>query len=124
MAHAEAQPLRRRIGQASQPRFLFDRPVQVAFDRLANGTSLGGRLAELADRSVLLAASGQLAAALALIELDGVARRITILPPDVDPDHLAALRATAEADAVVVDAGTARHPALDLPLRVAVSPDI
>ncbi len=44
--------------------------------------------------------------ALALIELDGVARRLTILPPDADPDHFAALIAGAEIDAVVIDRGS------------------
>jgi hypothetical protein len=42
---------------------------------LAHGSSLGGRLEELRDRTVILAARNQLTAALAMIELDGVARR-------------------------------------------------
>ena len=37
------------------------------------------------------ATGGQLTTALALIELDGIARRLAILPPDADPDHFADL---------------------------------
>ena len=70
---------------------------------LAHGTSLDGGLADLAGRSVLIATSSQLTSALALIELDGVARRITILPPDVDRAHLDALIADAGIDAAVID---------------------
>ena len=49
-----------------------------------------GRYRELSGRSVLLAASGQLQSALAMIELDGVARRMLLCPPDLDPDHIEA----------------------------------
>jgi len=122
MARAEARALRHRIANASS--FFFDRSAEVAIGHLAGGTSLDGKLAQLAGRSVLLAASGQLGAAPALVELDGVARRVVILPPDVDPAHLAELAATAETDAVVVDVATPPHAAFDLPLRVEVTPVI
>ena len=48
---------------------------------LLSGTSLDGRVAELAGRSVLIATRDQFAAALALIELDGIARRADPLHP-------------------------------------------
>ena len=57
----------------------------------------------MAGKSVLVATGSQLTTALALIELDGVARRLAILPPDADPDHFAAIVAGADIDAVVVD---------------------
>ena len=84
---------------------------------LAHGTSLGGSLPALAGRSVLLATASQLTSALALIELEGVARRIVILPPDADPAHLATVIAAAGIDAAVIDAGTPAHPSLDALLR-------
>jgi len=68
---------------------------------LARGTSLGGRLPELRDRSVLIATGDQLTSALALIELDGVARRLILCPPDLAPEHLPSVIADAEADALV-----------------------
>jgi acyl-coenzyme A synthetase/AMP-(fatty) acid ligase len=52
---------------------------------------------------VLLATSSQLAAAAALVELDGVARRIVLLPPGVGPEHLDHVKQTAEIDCVVSD---------------------
>ena len=94
MARAEAQSLRASIGGSAE-QFLFDRNARARYGDLANGTSLGGRLDELAGKSVLVAAGSQLTTALALIELDGLARRLAILPPDADPDHFAAIIAGA-----------------------------
>jgi acyl-coenzyme A synthetase/AMP-(fatty) acid ligase len=102
----------------------FDRAATARYGDLIGGTSLGGRRGELAGRSVLLASASQLTAALALIELDGCARRIVILPPDVPSEYLAPLIATAEIDAVVIDADTPHHAALDLSLRVVCTPTI
>src|SRR6185295_4065597 len=67
------------------------------------GTSLGGRATELAGRSVLIATRDQYAAALALIELDGIARRLVVCTPDLSPEHLAAVVARADVDAIISD---------------------
>ncbi len=106
MACAEARSLRSFIAETAAERFFFDAAGRIRLADLRHSTSLGGRLAALADKSILIATGGQLSAALALIELDGVARRLTILPPDADPDHFATLAARAEADAVVLDAAS------------------
>jgi acyl-CoA synthetase (AMP-forming)/AMP-acid ligase II len=124
MVRGNAPLLKDRIADAGPERFFWDRAARLCVNHLARATSLGGRLAELAGRSVVVATSSQLTSALALIELDGVARRITILPPDTAADHLGALLACAEVDAVVVDAGTLDHAALDLPLRAVCAPAI
>jgi acyl-CoA synthetase (AMP-forming)/AMP-acid ligase II len=42
--------------------------------------------------------------ALALIELDGVARRMVLCTPDLTPEQLAGVAATAQADAIVLEA--------------------
>jgi acyl-coenzyme A synthetase/AMP-(fatty) acid ligase len=118
MACTEGLTLRQSIGGGSAERFFFDRNARARYSDLAVGTSLHGRLAELAGKSVLLATGSQLTAALALIELDGVVRRITILPPDANPDHLAAIMAGAEVDAVVVDREAADNAAFDSALRI------
>jgi acyl-coenzyme A synthetase/AMP-(fatty) acid ligase len=76
----------------------------IALGDLAHGSSLGGQLETLSERCVLLVAGSQLAAALALIELDGVARRIVLCTPDLAAEHLPYVVATAGADAVVSDA--------------------
>jgi len=118
MAGVEAPSLRRTVANAGAQAFLWDRAASVRFANLAEGTSLRGRLAELAGRSVLLATASQLTTALALIELDGVARRLVILPPDAEPEHLTAIAAAAGVDAVVTDEGSDPGAALDLPICV------
>lgn len=124
MVRSNAPSLRGRIAGAAPERFFWDRAARLCVNHLTRGTSFGGRLAELAGRSVVVATSGQLTSALALIELDGVARRLTILPPDTAADYLGALIACAEADAIVIDEGTPSHAALDLPVRVVCTPAI
>jgi acyl-coenzyme A synthetase/AMP-(fatty) acid ligase len=122
-AYTEGQTLRRYATQATEARYLFDRAAQVRVADLARGTSLRDGLAKLAGRSVLIATSSQLTSALALIELDGVARRITILPPDVDRAHLGALIADAESDAVVID-DVVQRASYDLPVCAICSSNI
>lgn len=52
-------------------------------------------------RSVLLAVSTQIEAARALVLLDGLARRIVLLPPDVKSEHLGAIVRDAAVDIVL-----------------------
>jgi acyl-coenzyme A synthetase/AMP-(fatty) acid ligase len=67
-------------------------------------TAMGRALdADLSGRNVLLRTSDQLLAALGLIELDGVAARIVITPPDIKPEHLPAIIERAGIEAVVSD---------------------
>jgi len=84
-------------------RWLSDPDARVSLAALSRGSSLGRRLGELRGRSVLLSTRDQLPAALALIELDGIARRIVLCPPDVSSTYLPGVIATAAVDAVVGD---------------------
>ena len=59
--------------------------------------------ADLSGAHVLLRTSDQLFAALALIELDGVAARIVLCPPDVKAEHLPSVIERAALDVVVSD---------------------
>ncbi len=68
-----------------------------------------------AGRSLLILADGQLTAALALIELDGVARRLVIGPPDITPQQVEAVIADSEADALIVGPEHASNEAFGLP---------
>jgi acyl-coenzyme A synthetase/AMP-(fatty) acid ligase len=125
MQHGEAQTLRHRCADlAGSRRHLYGRSGSVALDRLVGGSVFGGRLDTLRARSVLLVAREQLNAAVALIELDGVARRIVICPPDVPLDHLRAIAATAEVDAIVYDEGTPDPQAFGVSLQAACSADV
>src|SRR5579872_1269743 len=82
-------------------RFLHGVTDSIALGQLVEGSSLDHPLEELAGRSVLVVTADQLTAALAMIELDGVARRLVLCPPGVSPDHLPSIIATAEIDAIV-----------------------
>jgi acyl-coenzyme A synthetase/AMP-(fatty) acid ligase len=122
-AHIDAEPLRARVAGAPADAFFFDRAASACVADLVRGTSLDAAPAKARGRSVLIATASQLTAALALIELDGIARRLLILPPDVDPDHLGALIADAEIDAVVTDR-TVPPQLADLAVRVVCTPRI
>ena len=84
-------------------RFLWGAASSVCLHDVVRGTSLGGRLGDLADRSVLIWTRDQVTAAVALAELDGVARRLVICPSDISPDHLRSVAARADVDAIVSD---------------------
>ncbi len=75
----------------------------VSLSDLAGGSSLGGWLEELRDRSVLLATKDQFATAIALIELDGIARRVVLYPGDLPREHIPTVVANAEIDTQVSD---------------------
>jgi len=83
-----------------------DRGASVALRELAGGSTFGTSLDSLRGRSVLIATREQLPTALALIELDGVARRMVLCTPDLSAEQLAGVAATAEADAIVLDASS------------------
>jgi acyl-coenzyme A synthetase/AMP-(fatty) acid ligase len=87
----------------SAGRVIWGANARVALSDLWSGTGFGGRLPDLAGRSVLLAAQDQLAAAVAMIELDGVARRMIICPPDLSAEHLPEVIGRAGVDAIVSD---------------------
>jgi acyl-coenzyme A synthetase/AMP-(fatty) acid ligase len=82
----------------------------VALADLAGGSTFGGALESLRGRSVLIATREQLPSALALIELDGLAQRMVLCTPDLTPQQLAEVAATAEADAIVFDAPPSSPP--------------
>jgi acyl-coenzyme A synthetase/AMP-(fatty) acid ligase len=84
-------------------RALWGADAGVTLGELVRGSSLGGRLEELRGRSVLVATGDQLAAGLALIELDGIARRLVLCPPDLPSEHVPFVTATAAVDALVSD---------------------
>src|SRR5204862_7045038 len=75
----------------------------VALRYLLRATSLGCCLLDLSGRSLLLATQDRLAAALGLIDLDGVARRLIICPPDLPSEHLSSVIERAGVDAIVSD---------------------
>jgi acyl-coenzyme A synthetase/AMP-(fatty) acid ligase len=84
-------------------RALWGANAQVTLGDLVLGSSLGSRREELRGRSVLVAMRDQLTAALALIELDGVASRLVLCPPDLPSEHVPFVMVTAGTDAIISD---------------------
>src|SRR5579863_158145 len=84
-------------------RYLWGSGAAVCLANLVRGSALGGRAEELRGRSVLIATHDQLPAALALIELDGIARRVVLCQSDVPRDYLPRMIESAAVDALVLD---------------------
>ena len=127
MSPREVIALRSFVGSGSDSRTISDARAAIPVADLAIGSCLGGRLAELSGRSVLVAVTDQLRTGIAMIELDGIARRMLLCPPDLDPEHIPSLIDDAEIDAVVCDdpapwksAGVSLIVAASLPIQAAV----
>jgi acyl-CoA synthetase (AMP-forming)/AMP-acid ligase II len=82
---------------------LSDTCTSVLLNDLVACSSLGPNPEELRGASVLIAATDQLTAALALIELDGIARRLVVCTPDLPIEYFPFLIANAAVDALVSD---------------------
>jgi acyl-coenzyme A synthetase/AMP-(fatty) acid ligase len=67
------------------------------------GWSLACDPCAICGASAAVLTQHQFSAALALIDLDGLARRIVVVPPDLQPLHLAGIMADAEVDTIVSD---------------------
>jgi acyl-coenzyme A synthetase/AMP-(fatty) acid ligase len=76
---------------------------QLVHGSILHGSILKGRSIDLHGQSVLVATVDQFRAAATLIELDGIARRIVLYPPDLSREHLPYVARTAEADVLVTD---------------------
>jgi acyl-coenzyme A synthetase/AMP-(fatty) acid ligase len=76
---------------------------RTALGDLLQGSAIASGVDKLRGRSVLIASTDPFLIALALIELDGLARRMTLYPPDLALEHLPYVMRYAEADAVVSD---------------------
>jgi acyl-CoA synthetase (AMP-forming)/AMP-acid ligase II len=103
MSPREMISLRDYLGPDLPGRTISDGRHVVSLTDILGQTCLGGRLGELAGRSVLLAVSDQLMSGIAMTEIDGVARRMLLAPQDLDRDHIPSLLADAQIDAVVTD---------------------
>jgi acyl-coenzyme A synthetase/AMP-(fatty) acid ligase len=119
MSPRELVALRDYLGPDLKGRAISDVRQVVSLTDILAHTSLGGRLGELSGKSVLLAVSDQLTSAIAMIEMDGIARRMLLCPPDLNADHIQTLMEDAAIDAVVTD-DPARWAATGVTLVVTV----
>src|SRR5579864_5154027 len=120
MSPREIFALRDYLDPGLTGRTLSDARHEASLTDIVDRTCLNGRLSELSGRSVLLATSNQFLAALVMLEIDGIARRMLLCPPDLNADHLQAIIEDAEIDAVVTDKPD-RFAALGIALLVAAS---
>ena len=91
--------------------------VMLRWPTLQREQASARRLELLCDASVLISCDRQLPAVLALLQLDGIARRIVLCPPDAPPVHMPAVIADAQVNAIVSDGtGPAAHLVSDAPL--------
>jgi len=103
MSPREVFALRDHLGPDLKGRTISDARRVVSLTNILGETCLADRLRELSRRSVLLAVQDQLISAIAMTELDGVARRMLLCPPDLNPDHVQTLIEDADIDAIVTD---------------------
>jgi len=103
MSPREVFALRDYLSPELKGRAISDARHSVSLTDILSQTCLDGCRSKLSGRSVLLSMSGQLLSGLAMIEIDGIARRMLLCPPDLNPDHLNALIPDAGIDAVVTD---------------------
>ena len=91
------------LGAELKGRTISNARHTVSLTDFLQQTCLIGRSEELVARSVLLAVSDQLISAIAMMELDGLAGRMLVFPPDLNADHVRTLIEQADIDAVVTD---------------------
>jgi acyl-coenzyme A synthetase/AMP-(fatty) acid ligase len=96
--------------------------ASLALDDLANLTGLGPAREALSGRNILVRAARQIGAAQALVELDGLARRIVLCPPDLASEHLPYVIGAAEIDAIVTDASDEVLANLGVPVHTLDAP--
>jgi acyl-coenzyme A synthetase/AMP-(fatty) acid ligase len=98
----------RAAGQ-SLARFQFGPEQSVFVGDLLRTSVFGRQPPDLRGRSVLIATADSFTAALALIELDGQARRIVLCPPDFSIRDLSYVVQAADVDALITDQYLVRY---------------
>jgi acyl-coenzyme A synthetase/AMP-(fatty) acid ligase len=103
MSPREIFELRDYLCPELKDRTISDARQSVSLTNILEQSCILGRFDKLSGRSVLLAVDDQLISAIAMTEIDGVARRMLLCPPDLNPDHVQSLIEDAEVDAVVTE---------------------
>ena len=84
--------------------FLSDHREQKNLAGIVGGPRDASVSERLAGKRVLLAVGGQMAAARAMLALDGLVARLALVPPGLAPEHVARIASDSEAEIVVCDA--------------------
>src|ERR1700723_1378559 len=123
MSPREIFALRDYLDPGLKGRTLSDARHSASLTDISDRTCLKGRLAEPSGRLWLLVVSSQFLASLVMIEIDGIARRMLLCPPDLNAEHLQALIEDAEIDAVVTNQSD-RFAASGISLIVSAGEDL
>jgi acyl-coenzyme A synthetase/AMP-(fatty) acid ligase len=108
----------------SPGRFVADSAGCFAVAGFAQAGTLAVPAEALRGATLLISCERQLPAVQALLQLDGIARRILLCPPDLSSGNVPGVIAEAKVDAIVTDGtGPAGQPPGDTPI-VAISPDL
>ncbi len=99
-------------------RVLWGAKAAVPIGDLLHGSSLGCHPTEMCGRSILLTTNDQLATALVLVQLDGIADRIVICPPETPSDLFPSLIQKARLDTIVSDYDLSEQESLSGLLRI------
>jgi acyl-CoA synthetase (AMP-forming)/AMP-acid ligase II len=114
-SRAERPSLSSLIPEAgAKDRWLWDGVGEANLASAIGCTRLSGGPHALRGRTVLVRTRDQLTTALILIELDGVAGRLVLCPPDLDPRHLPFVAEEAGADALVGEPFPGAEPRMRL----------
>src|SRR5579862_7693468 len=88
---------------AEPDRLLVGASACIRLQDLAAASCFGDSLEELRGRSIVIFTPDPFTASVALIELDGVVRRMVLCPPDLSPAHFSQIVSEAECDGWVGD---------------------
>jgi len=114
--HRSLWELTARVGLSTR-RFISDASSRIAVADLAGCGTLDASPEALRGRSVVISSTRQLPTVLALLQLDGVAHRVLLCPPDLASAHMPLIMDEADADVVVSDGtGPAAEP--PTPVRI------
>ena len=104
MLQSETRSLRGALRTSSGSGFLSgaEEPA-LAWSALQTGSVLGEYSGRLDGACVLIAVTSQFTAAAALLELDGIARRVVLYPPDLSLEHIDFVAGCAGTDTIVSD---------------------
>jgi hypothetical protein len=91
-----------------------DRSSCVHLSALSTGTCLRASDGDAAGRSVLILTRSQLLSAVSMVELDGLARRIVLAPPELPVEDVETIIEDAEIDSIVTDYSP-RAPGIEKP---------
>jgi acyl-coenzyme A synthetase/AMP-(fatty) acid ligase len=95
------------IGADLSGRWLRSREAEICFADLCNGSALERPREHFRGQSVLIRTRDQITAALALIELDGIAGRLVLCPPDLPSRYIPQVISAASINVIVSDTESA-----------------